>query len=349
MEKGPSDDIAKRRVRDSVLSALRDELAVQPGLFGPWSMLEHGTGVWDTGLQVNPELYMDMRGRLHPTSIKEVLLAAAGVKVARVSVSDGELPFLRTLAERYGFCLTSSRERYLPLRDLGKGNYCNAFERLATSDEPGGLRSVYIANDESLAATANLLEEAGHDDLFGTLLGIPHCCRSGYERFQAEARTKQFDLIPFVLENTPDGVVCDAWINYPAIYFGRTLISFFPCSFRCAAAHTIATTTYRMLADCDGAWARSFLELQSSNILYTEYQGVHLFREPLENGSIRYGPGGVLSTEPTEVAGMLANGDRVEVRGKRRVDVYSGNSHLGTVQGEDVSMCVFLARDYKRD
>ena len=348
----PISDDAKRRVHEALRTAAQEELDAQAQILaperekranlGPWSMLISDSGVWDVGMHPSPELYGEIRGRLSDTSVKELLLATAGVKVTRLSVSDVELQFLSCLADQFEFFLLASDERYLPRRDVGKGNYCNAFERLAGPDETQGLRNVYIASDKSLVEDAKLLEKVVDDELFGALLGIPHCCRNAYRRFLPIASAKQFDLVPLVLDNTPGPLSYDAWLNYPSVYFGRSLLSFFPCSFRCAAAATVARRTYGMLAECDQAWATSFLGLQRSNILYTEYQGVHLFRQPLVDGWIRYGPDDFVSTEPTELAALIRRGDRLEVCGKRLAHIYSGAERIATVRGEDTGVCVFF-------
>jgi len=342
---------AKTRVREALWRVVQEELDAQtpicnpertkPAIVGSWSMLTSDSGVWDVGAHPSPELYRQIRGRLSDTNVKELLLAAAGVKVSRLSVSDAGLQFLRCLADQHGFFLLASEQRYLPLPDVGKG-FCNAFERVTDPDKTGALRNVYIASDKSLVESAKLLEEAVDDELFGALLGIPHCCRDAYERFLPIAGTKQLDLVPLVLENTPGPVSYDSWLNYPAVYFGRSLLSFFPCTFRCTAAGAVARRTYRMLAECDEAWAVSFLDLQRSNILYTEYQGVHLFRQPLINGWIRYGPDDFISTEPTELAALIRRGDRLEVCGKRLANIYSGAERIAILQGEDIGVCVFF-------
>ena len=341
--KAISDD-AKRRVREALRQTVQNESNAQ--ILGPWNMLRSNTGVWDIGMHLSPELYYEIRGRLGDTSTKELLLAAAGVKVSRLSVSEEDLGFLCRLAERYGFFLLASDQRYLPRRDVGKGDYCNAFEVLGP-DQTNGLRNIYIASETSLVEAAKLLEEVVDDELFGALLGIPSCCRDAYQRFLPIASAKQFDLMPLVLENTPGPLSYDSWLNYPAVYFGRTLLSFFPCSFRCTAACTVAKSTYRMLAECDEAWATSFLDLQTSNILYTEYQGVHLFRQPLIDGWIRYGSDDVSSTEPTDLADAIRRGNRLHICGKRMAHIYSGGERIAIVQGEDISLCVFseISRD----
>lgn len=292
-------------------------------------------------VRVNPDLYAKLRGHFNDNIIREVLLAAAGLKMSRTCLSDPELGLLRGVASQYGFRLLASRERYIHRHDIGKGGWSNSIERIAGPEEKKGLRNVYIASDGRLNEAGKLLEEASDDQLFGALLGIPTCCCEAYARSHPVAKTKQNDLVPMVLDNTGGAMPYDPFLNYVAQYFGRALLSFFPCSFRCAAAAAAARRTFEMLAQCDADWARSFLVLQRTNILYTEYQGIHLFRRPLVNGFIHYGPDEFASTEVTEVAALVRRGDRLEVRGKREVAIYSGADLIGVLEGEDVSMCVF--------
>jgi hypothetical protein len=97
-----------------------------------------------------------------------------------------------------------------------------------------------------------------------------------------------------------------------------------------------------MLQQCDPMWAQSFFDLQCTNILYTEYEGIHAFRQPLRDGTIHYGPNDVDSTEPTQVGDLIRSGDRLDVLAKHKVEIYRGSRWLGTLHGEDISMCVFL-------
>ena len=237
--------------------------------------------------------------------------------------------------------MVASDERYINLPDTGKGGFSNRLDRVAGAQKQSGRWIVYIASDVGLAEAAKLLEEAGDDELFGMLLGIPSCCREAYSLFQPLAKAKQYDLVPFVLGNTPGTMPYDPWLNYAARYFGSTLLSFFPCSFRCPAAGAVARSTFDMLAECDRAWARSFLDLQHTNILYTEHQGLHLFRSHFMDGSIEYGREDLDSTELTDVSALIGRGDRLQVRAKHQVAIYRGAVRVGVLEGEDVCMCVF--------
>lgn len=147
--------------------------------------------------------------------------------------------------------------------------------------------------------------------------------------------------MPYVLENTCGTIPYDWRLNYPAQYFGCSLLSFFPCSFRCPAAAAVADRTLSMMTHCDAAWARTFVDLQQTNVLYTENNGLHLFRAPLCNGLIAYAPGDLQSSEATELADLLQQGDRLQVSGKHAVQVYRGSTKLGELAGEDACVCAF--------
>ena len=331
-----------------ILAALRKTLDEETGgrapgnaIGGPWGMVFNEGDTWAMPVQLSPELSLDLRGRFSDDVVREILLAASGVKVSRTCLSDAKFEVLQGIAGHHGFQVVAGGARFILRPDQGKGGWCNRAKRVDRPEGNEGVRNVYIASDASLAEAGRLFEEAGIEDLFGALLGIPRCCREAYERFQPVAQAKQNDFVLIALENTPGPAPYDFWLNYAAQYFGRSLLSFFPCSFRCPSAVAAAKRTFDLLAGCDAAWARSFLELQRTNVLYTENLGLHLFRQPLIDGSICYGPRDVDSTEPTEVAALIRRGDRLEVRGKHQVTIYSGSERIGTIEGEDIGMCVF--------
>jgi hypothetical protein len=325
-----------RRVREALTGALPE----QP-LPGPWNLLLEDCCTWRTQPRLSSRLFCDLRGHFGNNVIREILLAAAGVKISRTCLSDPKLELLGRLAERHDFAVTASSERYIHRRDMGKGGSANAIDRVAGPDEPGALRNVYIAPDAGLATTGAMLEEAGDDDNFGLLLGIPACCREAYMRLSPIASGAQNDFALLSLDNTSGPMPYDFWLNYPANYFGPALISFFPCSFHCAHAAAVARSTFAMLNACDAAWAEPFLASHRTNILYTEYDGLHLFRRPLVEGSIEYGPGDYRSTEPGPVSTLISRGSRLEVRDKHHVLIYRQSEQIASLEGADIGMCAF--------
>lgn len=337
-------------LKDVLKQTLAEELArvVNAGvtggselvLDGPWSMLAQDGAGWKTRARLDCEIYDKMRGRFTDDIIRETVFAAAGVKLSRTCLADEEIELLRDIAAQRGFHVLVSRERYIHRRDVGKGGAANTIERPAQPGEEGGLRNVYVASDASVAEAGRLLDQSGEDDVFGMLLGIPACCREAYIAFRV-LPLKQNDPTVLVLDNTQHGMRCDPWLNYLAQYFGGALISFFPCSFACPAAVAVSKRSFEMLSNCDRGWARSFADRQRANILYTEYDGLHLFRRPCISGSIEYRPNDFISTEPTDLAFLIGHGNRLEIQGKHDVSIYCESTRLRQLRGEDVGMCVF--------
>lgn len=306
-----------------------------------WDLLIEEGCTWRACPPLNRRLFCDLREHFGNNVIRELLLAAAGVKISRTCLSDIKLELLRSIAVQHGFEIAAGSERYIHRRDLGKGGSSNSVERLAGREEEGGLRNVYIAADASLIEAGKMLEEAGDDEIFGTLLGIPSCCREAYVRLSPIASAKQNDFVLLALDNTHEMMPYDFWVNYPANYFGAGLISFFPCSFRCSNAAAVARSTFDMLSACDAIWAQSFLEFQQTNILYTEYDGLHLFRQPLVDGCIRYGRNDYRSTESSRVSDLISRGSLLKVRGKHNVLIYRESEQIASLDGTDVGMCSF--------
>jgi len=333
-----------RRTLDEQLSAqarAADSGGNRRRLSGPWGRYFEEHSAWDCATELNRDLYRDLSGQFNDGVVRETLLAAAGVKISRTSLDEAKVALLQVIAERHGFQIVKSEQKWAVRADLGKGGWANRMDRLTDPGEAGGVCNVYIASDVTLAATGRMLDEAREDDLFGALLGIPSCCREAYERFRPLAEEKQYDFVPHVLDSTSGAAPYDWRLNYLAQYFGCSLLSFFPCSFRCPAAIAVAEGTLTMLARCDASWARRCVELQQTNVLYSENSGLHLLRTRLCNGVITYKPEDLQSSEATELAYLLQRGDRLEVSGKHSVQVYRGSTKIGELSGEAAGMCAF--------
>jgi hypothetical protein len=311
-------------------------------LSGPWrTFFDETSAAWDGTTRLNHELYLDLRGKFDDNLVREALLAAADVKISRTSLTDEKIGLLRMTADRHGFEVVIGQGKWAVCADRGKGGWVNRGRRVGEAGEAGVVRNVYIASDSTLGETGRLLDEAGEDDLFGALLGIPACCRESFQQRKHLAARKQFDFVPYTLENTAGAMPYDWRLNCAAQYFGLSLLSFFPCSFRCPAAAEVADKTLQMLARCDAAWADNFVRLQQSNVLYTESFGVHLFRARLCDGQISYEPEDLLSTEATNVTSLLRQGDRLEIIGKHEILIYQGPKQLGLLSGDDTCICPF--------
>lgn len=287
-------------------------------------------------------LFHELSGEFNDNILREILLASIGVKVSRTCMSIAELETFVPTAQDNNLKVVISAEKYIHRQDIGKGGWSNSLERSVSIDHPDGLFNVYIASDKQLAEKSLKLEEFSEQDDFGSLLGIPRCCRDAYLRSQPIAKLKQNDFVPLVLENTKEQPPYNFWNNYVAQYFGRALLSFFPCSFNCPEAAKLAQTTFNLLRQCSESWAYGFIKLQKTNILYTEYDGLHLFQEPIRiNKLTPYDKSKVQSTEYSEIREKIKVGNQIKVLGKRCIEIYNNRKLISRIEGEDVSMCIF--------
>lgn len=335
----PADSTA--RIKEVLVAKIREERAEQNGP-SPWDLLLEETCTWRTEARLDRHLFLALRQHFGGNISREILLAAAGVKVSRTCLSETKIETLRALADSYGFAISVSSERFIHRIDIGKGGSSNAIERLARTGEDAGLRNVYVAPSEDLAEAAQMLEEAGVDEIFGNLLGIPRCCRDAFIQRSSQAAACQNDFVLSTLDNTSGAMPYDFWLNYPANYFGPGLLSFFPCSFRCRHASELAQNTFQMLAHCDVNWANDVLERHRTNILFTEYQGVHRFAAPIFNNCVHYESDQYVCTESTDVSAIIRSGNRIRVNGKHVIDIYRDCERIHTLEGGDVGMCSFL-------
>ena len=289
------------------------------------------------------DLFCKLRDRFNDNMMREVVLASCGLKVARTCMSDDDLLTFLPVAEQNNLKVALSPEKYMHRRDIGKGGWSNSLECAVPTDHEAGLFNVYIATDKYMADLGLKTEAHNYEDEFGLLLGIPECCRNAYMEGHELARLKQNDLVPIVLDNTTGHPPYNFWNNYVAQYFGRALLSFFPCSFNCTFSADLAQRSFSVLQQCSESWADHFINSQQTNILYTEYLGVHQFPGSFYGeGWLKYDPWLIESTETTEVSQCLTDGDRLKVLDRHGVEIYNGNLLLTRLQDEDVSVCIFV-------
>lgn len=292
--------------------------------------------------QYSHRIFSDLFGKFNDNILREIVLASAGVKASRTCMDSADLEIFLPTAERNNLKVVISQDKYVHRKDIGKGGWSNSVERVVARGSTEGLFNVYIASDARLAEVGLSAEELSNEETFGLLLGVPACCVEAYLRFHPVAQLKQNDFVPLVLESTNGPPPYSYWNNFVSQYFGRSLLSFFPCSFNCPHAAHFAKETFFLIRQCSSAWAEGFVRSQQTNILYTEYLGLHLLTEShYKDGWITYDARLVQSTEATEITERLRRGDKLRVLGKREVEIYDGKRLICKIGGEDVSLCVF--------
>lgn len=209
----------------------------------------------------------------------EVYLASNGLKITRTMMDDSELGRIVPLLPEFGVEILLSKEKFLLAADVGKGGYGNSFGAVVPADHPQGHFCVYVGRDLLELNEARYLDEAGEDDQFGNLLGIPDCCRMHFSANKARFLATQNDPTLFI-RNT--GVV-DPWCSHFPMYFGYGLFSHFPCSVDCAATRELAIRNKKLLREVSPKLADSFINYQFFNYLYSEYDGVFAFASVIKD------------------------------------------------------------------
>jgi hypothetical protein len=291
-------------------------------------------------------LYKTLVGAVGPLATREVLLAAAGLKTARLGLNDRRAGWLEQVLAAQGVASCRSTGRFTTHRDIGKGGWSNRFDRELPASNARGDWLVYVATSERVAVAARDAEAEQREGDFGATLGIPQCCAEFYLAHREIALRKQNDYVPLVLDNTRAPFPYNYWNNYVAQYFGYALISFFPCSFLCQRAAAIAQRTYEFLREICRHFADRFVYMQRQSILYTEYRGLFLFEGARYlKGFLDYDPARIHTTlRRAALMKPLLSGKRLRINAIHDIDILSGNAVLKSCRGDNVSACIFQPR-----
>src|SRR5262245_1153049 len=91
----------KSTLREELLRECQTDGGPQPTLDGPWAMLASEGAGWHRKTRLSPELCAQMRQHFSDDITREILLAAAGIKVSRTCLSDEKLAVLRAISAQH--------------------------------------------------------------------------------------------------------------------------------------------------------------------------------------------------------------------------------------------------------
>jgi hypothetical protein len=275
---------------------------------------------------------------IHRLDIRDVVCAAAGVKVSRIGARNEQASLIRSLLEPCGVSVVFSDCKFLSVRDSAKGAWSNRCREISTSSFDGRWH-LFIARDQHLAEEARLCQKRKDYDSLGKLLGIPECCRHFY--IQVAKQTGKRDLLPFIVRNTHATKDFNFWTNYGARYFGYSLLSFAPCSFLCDRAARVAKTVWSILSAVSPELADMFVTYQKRSILYTEESGIFLLET--RPGSANRIPFRTLrmTTDDSPIAKAMREGNHLEINSGGYVLIFKDERLLATATGKDCALCVF--------
>lgn len=193
-------------------------------------------------LAIARNIFFSLKGKAPPIAVREVLEAVLGLKCSRLNVRQPGLELLQSLSRSYGFGLAVSDWKVIPSVDSGKGSWSDGVVGYVPADNSEGLFAVYLAPTDAQAAMALETEALLGDEAFGKLLGIPACCRRFYLARRPRALSSGNDYLWETLSDVPCKQAVPAGANIIAQYFGRCLLSHFPCGLSCRASRHVSAT-----------------------------------------------------------------------------------------------------------
>lgn len=274
------------------------------------------------------------------TAIKEMLSAAAGHKVSRLSLRDEHLNLVRGPLERAGLVVVVSERKYKSARDVGKGNWSSKFVGETDPADKDGHWKVFLATEEMLAKEALIQDAVSDDDGIGAKFGIPKCCRKFYEASVRKAYERQGDFVTCTRDNTQEAPPYPIWTNYLSQYFGHCLLSFAACSFTCPEAQRVARETHEFLTSIDPDFAHSFLDHHKRSILFTEFNGIYMFEQGRLEGDTFHYRGFHGTDSGQRLFEHLTSGDRI-LLGDEGYSVSSAERELAVVGRSEGFLGVF--------
>jgi hypothetical protein len=155
---------------------------------------------------------------------------------------------MKSLSREYGFGIAVSNWKIVPSSDSGKGDWSDGVAKYVPADDPEGLFSVYLGKTNTEAVKALEAETLLGDDAFGEILGIPLCCRCFYLDRRQRALSSGNDYLWETLDDELLNQAAPAGANIIAQYFGRCLLSHFPCRLHCRASRMASATRRKVLS-----------------------------------------------------------------------------------------------------
>jgi hypothetical protein len=287
---------------------------------------------------------------LPPSTVRELIQASEGMKICRTFASDEQLLDLIPLFERFNLHVAFSGKKFLFSPDQNKGGFSNRPGQAVPATLTIGSYCIYVGRDPIQVKNAVDNEELGLDYEFGSQLKIPACCISFYERYYQRASEKQTDFLPFTFAQTTDSWPFDPLTNMAPQYFGYSLNSFFPCSFKCEHASRVAGKVEKLLRSVDSNFADEFMRYQHMNYLYTEYDGVFGLEDSFLNGKVlKYKSGFLKGTTTGVVWSALRRGNQIRILAKDHYLIQNDDHVLLDLEGELVSLLIFSTNNEDGD
>ncbi len=250
----------------------------------------------------------------------EILYLLSGIKKAvRLDANGIELKKIKGFCNENSLYLEVSDFKVIKIKDEGKGGYSNIVKRASKDYIGDGIYHIYVSKDKNKAKFLKLLESRNDDKAVGQILGYPECCIDFFIKNKEKQQKIQNDYILPILSNS-DGYKFPFYNNYAARYFDITLLSHFPHSFNCKESIKIAKTNLECIKKYSNELANKFQMMLKCPVLYTENNGVFVFKDYKLNGSIlEFNE--VKSTISNELLDLLNKSKKIEIIDKNKIKI----------------------------
>ena len=251
----------------------------------------------------------------------ELLYLINNIKQAvRLDASDIELKKIKGFCNENNLCLEVSDFKVTKKADEGKGGYSNIVRRVPITYSSDGLYHIYISKGKNKSKFLKLLESKNDDKAVGQILGYPKCCIDFFIKNKDSQQKIQNDYILPILINS-DGFKFPFYNNYAARYFDVTLLSHFPHSFHCEESIKIAKKNLECIKKYSEELANRFVAMLKSAILYTENNGVFVFRDyKLDDGVLKFN--NFISTiENNGLFNNLKDSKEIKIIDKNKIEI----------------------------
>lgn len=250
----------------------------------------------------------------------EILYLLNGIKKAvRLDANEDELEKIRDFCNKENMHLEVSDFKVIKTIDKGKGNYANIVKKVQLNYPISGLYHLYISKDKTKSKFLKLLESRNDDKAVGQILGYPECCIDFFIKNKEKQQKMQNDYILPALENS-EGFQFPFHTNYVARYFDFTLLSHFPHNFNCKESINVAKNNLECIKKYSNELANRFETTLKCPVLYTENNGIFIFKNYKLNGNIlEFNE--VKSTINNELLDLLNRYKRIEIINKNEIRI----------------------------
>jgi len=250
----------------------------------------------------------------------EILYLLNGIKKAvRLDANEAEIERIKQFCDGEKLSLEMSDFKIIKTADKGKGGYANSAIRVPISYRGYGLYHLYISKDKSKAKFLKLLENKNDDGAIGEILGYPECCVEFFVSNKGEQEKLQNDYILPALKNS-QGYKFPFYTNYAIRYFDVALLSHFPHDFNCSQSIKIARENLNVLSRHSQELANQFEDMLKSPVLYTESNGIFVFKNfRLTGNFLEYN--GVMATIKNKLFNELIQNKKIEIITRNKIKI----------------------------